>query len=370
MKYSKTRQLKDIISELEKIAPPSYQESYDNAGLITGDDQWEAKGILICLDSTEEIIDEAIATGCNLVIAHHPIVFSGLKKINGKNFIERTIIKAIKNDIAIYAIHTNLDNVVKGVNKKICDKLFLKNSKVLLTKQGLLKKLVTFCPTADIEKVRKALFDAGAGNIGNYSECSFNVNGEGTFNGNSESNPYVGEKGKRHTENEIRIEMIFESIHEIRILSALKASHPYEEVAYDIYKLDNFYQKAGSGMIGELNNEKDEIEFLAFLKSVLMTPVVKHTALLHKKIKRVAVCGGAGFFLLKEAIKAGADIFVTSDIKYHQFFEADGKILLVDVGHYESEQFTSELLYETLKEIFPTFAIRLTKINTNPVNYL
>lgn len=363
-------QIKDIINELEKIAPPSYQEIYDNAGLITGNALQEAKGILLCLDSTEEIIDEAIATGCNMVIAHHPIVFSGLKKITGKNYVERTIIKAIKNDIAIYAIHTNLDNVHAGVNKKICDKLGILNTKILSPKKNLLKKLVTFCPVEHAAKIREAIFNAGAGNIGNYSECSFNGNGTGTFKGNESASPFVGEKGKQHHENEIRIETIFESVNEKKIIEALINSHPYEEVAYDIYSLDNSYQSAGSGMIGELQSEMNEKEFLLFVKSQLNTPVIRHTSFLNKKIKRIAVCGGAGFFLLNDAIASKADVFITSDVKYHQFFDADNKILLADVGHFESEQFTGELLYESLNKIFPTFAIRLTKMSTNPVKYL
>ncbi len=362
--------INEIISALEKFAPPQYQENYDNAGLIAGSAHWNCTGALICLDSTEEIIDEAIVSGCNLVIAHHPIIFSGLKKITGSDYIERTIIKAIKNDVAIYAIHTNLDNVIEGVNKKICLKLGLKNLKILNPKKALLKKLVTYCPIANAEKVRNALFNAGAGNIGNYSECSFNISGQGTFKGNKKTNPYIGKQGSRHTENEIRIEMIFESILEKKIISALKGAHPYEEVAYDIYALENYYQHAGSGMMGELDKALDTKKFLLSVKQHLKTKTIKHTVLVNKKVKRIAVCGGAGFFLLKNAIAAGADMFITSDIKYHQFFDADKKIVLADVGHYESEQFTSELLYEMLNKIFPTFAIRLTKLNTNPVNYL
>ncbi len=362
--------INDIITELEKIAPLKYQETYDNAGLLTGNTGWEATGALICLDSTEEVIDEAIAANCNLVIAHHPILFGGIKKINGDNYIERTLIKAIKHDIAIYAIHTNLDNVAQGVNKKICEKLDLKNCRILSQKKGVLKKLVTFCPEQDAEKVRNALFKNGAGNIGNYNECSFNLSGQGTFKGNPNSNPIIGEKGKRHTENEIRIEVIFEISYENNIVSALKSAHPYEEVAFDIYPLDNYFQFTGSGMIGELENEQTEKEFLLKAKRALNAPVIKHTRLLNKKVKKVAVCGGAGIFLLNNAIASGAGIFITGDVKYHQFFDADGKIVLADVGHYESEQFTCELLYQMLNKLFPTFALRLTKISTNPVNYL
>ncbi|MEO8148435.1 MAG: Nif3-like dinuclear metal center hexameric protein [Bacteroidia bacterium] len=361
--------LKNITSYLETIAPLRYQESYDNAGLITGNHEMQITGAMIALDSTEAVIDEAIEKRCNLVIAHHPIVFSGLKKINGKNYVERTIIKAIKNDIAIYGIHTNLDNVHNGVNAKICEVLGLMNCKILSPKNGLLKKLVTFVPIADAEKVSKALFDAGSGRIGNYDECSFNVDGNGTFRASENANPVKGEKGILHNELETRIETIFESVHQHAIIKALLSVHSYEEVAYDIYPLDNSYQNVGSGMVGEFEKEMSETDFLQLLKTKMLTGCVRHTSLLNKKVKRVALCGGAGSFLLNEAIASGAQAFVTADYKYHQFFDADGKILIADIGHYESEQFTKQLLYDLLNRNFNTFALRLTTVNTNPINY-
>lgn len=363
-------QLSEIIKAIEAFAPPSYQESYDNAGLITGNPIQEITGALICLDSIEEVIDEAIRENCNLVIAHHPIIFSGLKKINGKNYVERTIIKAIKNDIAIYAAHTNLDNVQQGVNAKIAEKLGLKNCLVLEPKSGLLKKLVTFCPNDKAAEVRDALFKAGAGKIGNYDECSYNLEGLGTFRAGKGTNPFVGEQNIQHQEPETRIETIFPAQLQSGILKALFASHPYEEVAYDIYPLENEYKQVGSGLVGELEKPQDELTFLKGLKTSLKTDCVRYTALTGKKIKRVAVCGGSGSFLLKNAISAGADAFITADLKYHQFFDAEGKILLADVGHFESEQFTGEIFYDLLMEKFPTFAVRLSKTNTNPVNYL
>jgi dinuclear metal center YbgI/SA1388 family protein len=362
--------INNITSYLESIAPLAYQESYDNSGLITGNPDTVVEGILICLDSIEEIIDEAIRENCNLVIAHHPIVFSGLKKFNGKNYVERTLIKAIKNDIAIYAIHTNLDNVSTGVNKMIADKLGLINQKVLSPKSGLLRKLVTFCPVAHAEKVRAAIFSADAGNIGNYSECSFNMSGEGTFRGNENTSPFVGDVGIRHTENEVRIETIFNSHNQLQIINALLKSHPYEEVAYDIYSLENLNSNAGSGIIGEISDNQSEMTFLKLVKRQLKTEIIRHTAFLGKDVKRVAVCGGSGSFLLNQAIKSGADVLITADFKYHQFFDADKKILVADIGHYESEQFTIELIKTLILEKFSTFAVRLTKVNTNPVSYL
>lgn len=361
--------LKNITSFLENVAPLRYQESYDNAGLITGNQNMEITGALIALDCTEEIIDEAIKNKCNLVIAHHPIVFSGLKKLNGKNYVERTIIKAIKNDIAIYAIHTNLDNVHNGVNAKICEVLGLTNCKILTPKNALLKKLVVFVPITHAEDVRKALFNAGSGAIGNYDECSFNINGTGTFRANDNANPHVGKTGIQHQEAEVRIETIFESIHQNKILKALREVHPYEEVAYDIYPIENSYQNVGSGMVGEFETEMTESDFLLYLKTKMQTACVRHTQLFNKKIKRVALCGGAGSFLLNDAIASGAQVFVTADYKYHQFFDAEDKIIIADVGHYESEQFTKQLLYDLLKRNFNTFALHLTKVSTNPVNY-
>jgi dinuclear metal center YbgI/SA1388 family protein len=329
----------------------------------------EVKGILIALDCIEDVIEEASKLDCNLVIAHHPILFSGIKKLNGKNYVERTVIKAIQKNIAIYAIHTNLDNVATGVNSKICERIGLKNLKILSPKKNLLKKLVTFCPVDYADKVRSALFEAGCGHIGNYDECSFNSQGSGTFRASEGSHPFVGETGIQHRESELRIETIFSSYLESKIISALINSHPYEEVAYDIYALENYNHQAGSGMIGEMENEIGEKEFLELIKLTMKTGCIRHTALTGRKVKRVAVCGGAGSFLLPDAINANADFFVTSDYKYHQFFDAEGKIVIADIGHYESEQFTPELLKELLLRNFSTFAVRLTELVTNPVHY-
>ncbi len=362
--------IKNIADYLESIAPLSYQESYDNSGLITGNPDTEVKGVLICLDSTEAVIHEAIQTGCNLVIAHHPIIFSGLKKITGKNYVERTILLAIKNDIAIYAIHTNLDNVTNGVNKMIGDKLGLINLQILSPKSSLLRKLVTFCPLEDAPGVRDALFQAGAGNIGNYDECSFNMEGQGTFRGNEASNPTKGKKGERHLENEIRIETIFEYHKQNTILKALIKSHPYEEVAYDIFPLLNEFRQIGSGMVGELPENQSEMSFLKHVKETMKAGIIRHTSLLSKPVKKVAICGGSGSFLINEAIFSGAQVFITADYKYHQFFDSEEKIVIADIGHYESEQFTKDLIKTLILEKFSTFAVRLTEVNTNPVHYM
>lgn len=355
---------------LEDFAPLPLQESYDNSGLLTGSAGWPCTGILVSLDCTEDVIDEAIANGCNMVVAHHPIIFSGLKRLTGSNYIERTIIKAIKNDIAIYAIHTNLDNVSLGVNRKIGEMLGLENLQILSPKMGLLKKLVTFCPTNTAEAVRNALFEAGAGAIGNYADCSFNTEGTGTFTAGEGTNPYVGQLGQRHTEPETRIETVFPAYIENKVLNALLAAHPYEEVAYDIYSIENKSQNIGSGMVGTLPQPIAEMAFLSQLKSTFNCGVVKYTKPLGNKVSRVAICGGSGRFLLNDAIKAGADVFVTSDFKYHDYFDADNRIVVADIGHYESEQFTKELLYGILIKKFSTFAVCTSISGTNPINYL
>jgi len=361
--------IKDIIQFLESIAPLSLQESYDNAGLIIGNSETECTGILTSLDVTEDVVDEARKKNCNLIVAHHPIIFRGLKKLNGKNYVERTVISALRKDIAIYAIHTNLDNVIEGVNKKIAQKLKLQNCKVLLPKEGTLEKLVTFAPVEKAEEVRNALFKAGAGSVGNYDECSFNVDGSGTFRAGEGSDPYVGEIGKRHIENESRVEVVFPSFLESKIIGALKAAHPYEEVAYYVQALRNTQDGVGSGLIGELPADVSETELLTLLKSSFQLSVIKHTPLLNKPVRKIALCGGAGSFLLSSAIAAGAQVYITGDVKYHEFFDADNRILIADIGHYESEQFTVELLTEFLQKKFSNFAVLKTEMNTNPVRY-
>ncbi len=360
--------INEITSFLEAIAPLGYQEDYDNAGLIVGNPNAEVNSAMISLDCTEAVVDEAIQNGCKLIISHHPIVFRGLKKLNGSTYVERVVMKAIKHDIALYAIHTNYDNVADGVNRKICDILGLKNCSILSQKSDL-RKLVTFCPLSHAIEVRDALFAAGAGQIGNYSECSFNIEGTGTFKASDNADPYVGQAGERHHEAEVRIETIYPKNIERKLLVALLQAHPYEEVAYDCYDVANANQGYGSGMIGWLDRELSEGEFLGILADRFKAKAIRHTALRNKPVKRVAVCGGAGSFLLKDAIRAGADFYVSADFKYHEFFDADGHIVIADIGHFESEQFTQDALYEIITKKFPNFALRLTNQNTNPINY-
>lgn len=361
--------LKDIIDTLEQWAPPALQESYDNSGLLYGNPSQEIQRALLCLDCTEEIVDEAIANNCQLIIAHHPIVFSGIKKLSGKNYIERTLIKAIQNNVALYAIHTNLDNISSGVNQKIAERIGIAKGKVLSPKKGLLKKLVFFCPVDASEKVKTALFEVGAGVIGKYDCCSFEVEGSGNFRGGEGSQPAVGQKGELHHEKELRIETVFPYYLENALIKALRTAHPYEEVAYDIYSTEIAWNEVGSGWIGEYEEALSMTDFIGLLKKNLDVNTIRHTAFTGTHVKRVALCGGSGSFLLQDAVRAKADVFITADFKYHQFFDAEDKICIMDIGHYESEQFTPLLLQEFLQKKIPNFATYLSKVNTNPINY-
>lgn len=362
--------IKDITNYIEEIAPLYHAESFDNVGLLVGKYETKVNGVLVTLDTLENTVDEAIEKNCNLIVSFHPIIFSGLKKLNGSNYVERVVEKAIKNDIAIYAMHTALDNSFVGVNAKICDVLGLKNKQILIPKKNTISKLTTYVPSKDATFLREKLFNAGAGNIGNYSQCSFNYNGTGTYNGNEDSNPTIGEKGKTHTEKETCISVIFEKQYQSKILKSLLQNHPYEEVAYEIVNLENVNQKIGMGMIGELENDMDEDSFFEHLKKVMNVSVIRHSKKLGKLIKKVAVLGGSGSFAIKNAINSNADVYVTSDIKYHEFYQAEDKLIIADIGHYESEQFTKNLLVEHLTKKFSNFAVILSEKNTNPIYYI
>jgi len=362
--------VKDISSYLDTEIPIAYQESYDNSGLQVGDPDNEIDTALISLDVTEDVIDEAIEKGCGIIITHHPLIFFPLKKLTGKTYIERILMKAVKNKIAVYSSHTSLDILKDGVSRKMADKLNLQNIKVLSPLKNRLLKLVTYIPESHLEKVREALFETGAGVIGNYDRCSFSQSGTGSFRGGENTNPFAGEKGKFHIEKEVRFETILLSHIKDQVIAALKSTHPYEEVAYDLYSLENEYNEAGFGCVGELPVQIEEKEFLLHLAEIFKAEGIRYSKITGKKIKRVALCGGAGMTLLGEALKSGADVFVTADIKYHDFFNAENKILLADIGHYESEKYSTEILYNLIIKKFPTFAVRFSETNTNPINYL
>lgn len=362
--------IREVLNWMESLAPRSMQESYDNSGLLVGDDTQPVKGVLVSLDCTEEIVDEAVRKGCNLIVSHHPIVFGGLKKITGSNYVERTVIKAIQNGIALYAIHTNLDNYRFGVNEEIGRRLGLVNLKILAPAKGKLLKLMVFVPKTHATDLANALFQAGAGHIGEYDQCSFATQGIGTFRPSSAANPFIGEAGKREEVEELKVETILPAYKLPTVLTAMKQAHPYEEVAYDVVALENENQYEGSGMVGELETEMDLMDFLNQVKETFSCGVIRYTQPVKRQIKRVAFCGGSGSFLLAHAKREKADVFITGDYKYHDFFDAENQLVIADVGHYESEQFTIDLIGRILKEKFTTFAVHLTEINTNPIKYL
>ncbi|THF49983.1 Nif3-like dinuclear metal center hexameric protein [Flavobacterium supellecticarium] len=361
--------IKAILDVLEEMAPLAYAEDFDNVGLLVGDTNTTATGVLVCHDALENVIDEAIRRECNLIVCFHPILFSGLKKITGKNYVERSVLKAIKNDIAIYAVHTALDNHQQGVNKIFCDALGLTNTRVLIPKANFIQKLVTYTIPENATTLRNALFEAGAGKIGNYEDCGFTSQGMGSYMGNENSNPEIGERFEFVEATEIKIEVTFEKHLQSKILKALFQNHVYEEVAYEIYALQNAHQNIGLGMTGKLENPMDESEFLQLVKDKMQADGIRHSAFTGKKIQKVAVLGGSGSFAIGNAISAQADAFITADLKYHQFYEAENKLLLADIGHFESERYTKNYIVDYLTKKIPNFAIILSEENTNPVKY-
>ena len=361
--------INEILTAIEVFAAPELQEEWDNGGLITGQPAWDCTGVLCTLDVTVDVVHEAIKKGCNLIVAHHPIIFKGLKRLNGKNYVERVIIEAIKNDIAIYAAHTNVDNVLLGVSGKMAALLDLQDIEVLDPKPRQLRRLITFVPHDQAEAVRQAVFAAGAGHIGKYAECSFNTKGTGTFKAEEGADPYVGEVGKQHEEEETKIEIVFPAYLELQVVKALVESHPYEEVAYDIFIMENAHLGIGAGVVGMLKTPQSPENVLKQLKQTFHTGVIRHTALPDQPVQRIALCGGSGAFLIRKARAAGAEFYITADVKYHEFFDGEGKMVIADIGHYESEQFTTALLHDLIVKKFPTFAVLKSGVNTNPVQY-
>lgn len=362
--------VKEVIAIIEEFAPQAYAEDFDNVGLLVGNNNAKVTGALITLDSLESVVDEAIDKNCNLIISFHPIIFSGIKKLTGKDYVQKTIIKAIKNDIAIYAIHTALDNQYKGVNDMICEKIGLKNRQILIPRKNSIKKLTTFVPNQQAAEVRNALFDAGGGSIGNYDHCSFNVKGEGSFKPNEQANPVIGSSGNLHLEEETQIGVTYPAHLESTLITALFKSHPYEEVAYEINTIDNKNQHLGMGMIGELENPENPTSFLKRIKNQFNCGCIRHSDFGDTQIKKVAVLGGSGSFAINDAKGAGADIYLTADLKYHDFYKGDKNFILADIGHYESEQFTKDLLHSYLTKKISNFALILAETNTNPIKYI
>jgi dinuclear metal center YbgI/SA1388 family protein len=361
--------LKDLLRAFDEFAPFSLQEDYDNSGIQFGDPLKEVTKGLICIDVTEALVTEAVSHGCDVIISHHPLIFKGIKSLTGNHYTERTLLAAIRNDVCIISVHTNLDCMKNGVSERLAIALGMENLQVLDVRKGLLLKLVTFCPTSHADEVRSAIFKAGAGQIGEYDCCSYNIEGTGTFRAGADANPSVGEIGKIHQEKEIRIETILPAWLQQNVVDAMTQAHPYEEVAYDLLPMLNTFNRIGFGMTGNLKEPLSESDFLSLLKSRLGSECIRHSPLTGKMIHKVSVCGGSGSVLRDKAMASGSDAFVTADVKYHDFFDAQGKILLADVGHYESEQFTKEILYDILTKKFSNFALLFSGQNTNPVSY-
>jgi len=362
--------VKEVTSVLEELAPLAYAEDFDNVGLLVGSYSQEVAGILVTLDTLENVVDEAIANNCNLIVSFHPIIFSGLKKITGSTYVERVVIKAIQHNISIYSMHTALDNSKEGVNAKICEVLEIINPEILIPQKNTIKKLTTYVPINTSEKIKKALYEAGAGTIGNYSNCSFTTLGTGSFKAENDANPTIGKIGETNSEEEVQINITFSASVEKKVMNALFKNHPYEEVAYEILTLENINQNIGMGMIGRLKTPMREKEFLKFLQKRMNADGIRHSKLLNRNIEKVAILGGSGAFAIKAAKAAGADILITADVKYHQFYEAESKIVIADIGHFETEQFTKDLLVDYLTKKIPNFAIRLSESKTNPIKYL
>ena len=359
--------IKDIANALEMFAPLPLQDGFDNAGLQIGLTEAEVAGVLLCLDVTEAVVDEAVALGCNLIVSHHPLIFSPLKRITGSNYVERCVIKALANGIAIYSAHTNIDNAPGGVNYRIAEKLGLQKVRILVPKEDVLLKLAVYVPVSAADAVRSALFAAGCGNIGNYDSCSYNVEGFGTFKANEGCNPLCGEVGELHREEEVRIETVLPAYLKNKVVAALLKAHPYEEPAYDIYQLKNSWGSVGSGVIGELPAECDELELLQCLKDKFNVGCVRHTPLLGKAVKSVALCGGAGGSFAGAAMAAGADVYITGEARYHDLFSYTGKMLVAVIGHYESEQYTMDIFKEIILGACPGVRVVTTTVNTNPL---
>jgi len=362
-------QIKELVQFLDTRIPEGLQEEFDNSGLLVGEPEQELSGVLICVDVTEEVIREAVQKQANLVLSHHPLIFSGINTLTGKNYVERSLIAAIRNDIAVYSAHTSLDNLKEGLNFRMADKLGLKDKGILRPKSEQLLKLVFFVPHDHADQVRRAVFEAGAGIVGDYQGCSYNLSGKGSFIPGEGTDPYVGKIGEMHFEEETRVETWLPRYKLQRVLQAMNEAHPYEEVAYDLYTLANEDKASGAGVIGDLDQEMPEKEFLDLLKHTFGVSVIRHTKLLYSFVQRIALCGGSGSFLLEDAIRQNADVFVSADFKYHRFFDAEEKILVADIGHYESEAVAKDFFYELLTEKFHNFAVHLSEINTNPINY-
>lgn len=361
--------ISEITGAIEKYAPLWLQEEWDNAGLQVGDTDREATGAVLCVDATEAIVDEAIDRGVNLVISHHPLLFRGLKRITGRTATERIVAKALKHDIAIYSAHTNMDSAPGGVSWATGRRAGLTAMRTLVPQQGRLMKLAVFVPSAYSNAVSEALWNAGAGRMGNYDRCAYMTDGRGTYRPLPGADPAIGTVGQSHTEAETRIEVVFPTAISGRVVQAMLKAHPYEEPAFDLIPLANDITSAGLGVIGSLKTPMPASEYIAWVKQALGIGAIPYAGDARRMVHRVALCGGAGAEFIGNAIAAGADLYMCGDLKYHDFTTHADSIVLADIGHYESEQCTKEIFYDIIQKNFPNFATYYAEEDKNPISY-
>ena len=358
----------DLCGWLEQRAPLRFQEDYDNSGLLVGQRSWTVTGVLCCLDADEAVVHEAVARGCNVVLSHHPIVFKGLKRLTGATAVERTVALALKHNVALYAGHTNWDSIQGGVSFSLAQRLGLVAPRIMMPRGGELLNLVVYVPAEHASPVAEAAFGAGAGRIGAYDECHFSGSGTGTFRPLDGAQPFVGQIGVREVADEHRLEFVLPKHRKSAVQQAVWAAHPYEEVAHSWISLDNSWSEVGYGAVGNLPEPIRLGDFLAVCAAQLGAESVRYsTSSLDRIVQRIAVCGGSGAEFAGAAAAAGADAYVTGDLKYHGFQDPPGGLVLVDVGHGESERPFIDDWAELIRSEFVTFAVLISETDNRPV---
>lgn len=356
---------------MERWAPLALASERDNSGLQIGSGQQRVTKILVTLDLNSNVIDEAHQKKADLIISHHPLLFHALRSVNPDEHIGSIVTSCVKYGIAIYSAHTNLDFTQNGVSTTLALKLGLSRIEPLMKNQRVSKKIVVFVPHDYIDRVRHAMMEAGAGTIGNYTDCSFAAHGIGTFKPTPNATPFIGTIGKLERVNEARLEMLSPSWKLEAVIAAMKRAHPYEEIAYDIYNRVNTEADYGVGAIGTLSHPMKPRQFLTHVADTLRIPSLRYSGNPQQMISVVAVCGGSGSDLLSTAAQHGADAFVTADISYHRFMEKHHSILFIDAGHYETEVPVVPIICKYLKQNLTDSTIEVIKSKTmkNNVQY-
>ncbi len=364
MKYST---IGDLSSALESVAPSLYAESYDNVGLLVGRSEWKCEKVLVALDITEAVVQEAIEKGVQAIVAHHPVIFGGIQRLTGEDTAQRAIELAIKHSIALLACHTNLDAIEGGVSYRMAQAISLVNVRTLQPRSGLLWNLIVYVPAESAETLLEALWEAGAGKMGAYDECAFRSHGLGSFRPKEGAHPHNGVIGERAFADEIRLELLVPEGARKKVHQCMMEHHPYEEIAHSWLKHDGVHHSVGFGAIGQWD-ACDWPEAVRRIKTAFGVASFRHTMPIASDYRTVAVCGGAGADLLAQAKSQQAELFITSDITYHRYFGADDRLVFIDIGHWESEQHAMELLIDIVREKFPNFAVLKSETNTNPMH--